>query len=125
LLDKTGTITVGNRRATRFLPLGDFAATEVGCLAALASVADQTPEGKSIVELHRRDGKAGGAAALQKGAKFVEFTAQTRMSGGDMPDGRVIRKGAADAVIRHVEAQGGSVPPGTREQVDAVAAQGA
>src|SRR5439155_19795907 len=94
-------------------------------LAALASVADQTPEGKSIVELHRRDAKGGGAAALQKGAKSVEFTAQTRMSGVDLPDGRVIRKGAADAVIRHVEAQGGGVPPGAREQVDAVAAQGA
>jgi K+-transporting ATPase ATPase B chain len=125
LLDKTGTITIGNRRATKFVPLGDIAAREVGQLAALASVADQTPEGKSIVDLYRRDTRGGGPGALQQGARFVEFTAQTRMSGVDMPDGRVIRKGAADAVIRHIEAQGGSVPSGTREQVDLVAAQGA
>jgi K+-transporting ATPase ATPase B chain len=123
LLDKTGTITIGNRRATKFVPLGDFAATEVGHLAALASVADQTPEGKSIVDLYRRDPK--GATSAAPGGRFVDFTAQTRMSGVDLPDGRVIRKGAADAVIRHVEAQGGAVPPGTREQVDAVAALGA
>jgi K+-transporting ATPase ATPase B chain len=125
LLDKTGTITIGNRRATKFLPLGDFAATEAGRLAALASVADQTPEGRSIVDLYRRDSRGGVPASLQQSAKFVEFTAQTRMSGVDLPDGRSIRKGAADAVIRHVEVQGGAVPPGTREQVDAVAAQGA
>ncbi len=125
LLDKTGTITIGNRHATRFVPLGDFAAGEVGRLAALASVADLTPEGKSIVELYRRESKGGVPAALQQGARFVEFTAQTRMSGVDLPDGRSIRKGAADSVIRHVEAAGGSTPAGTREQVDAVAAQGA
>ncbi|HVS34329.1 MAG TPA: potassium-transporting ATPase subunit KdpB [Gemmataceae bacterium] len=125
LLDKTGTITIGNRRATKFVPLGDFAASEVGHLAALASVADLTPEGKSIVDLYRRDSKTGAPAALQQGAMFIEFTAQTRMSGVDMPDGRCIRKGAADAVIRHVEGHGGGVPNGTREQVDAVAAQGA
>ena len=125
LLDKTGTITMGNRRATRFLPLGDFAAVEVGHLAALASVADQTPEGKSIVDLYRRDAKGGAPAAMQQGARFVEFTAQTRMSGVDLPDGRCIRKGAADSVIRHVEGASGAVPKGTREQVDVVAAQGA
>jgi K+-transporting ATPase ATPase B chain len=125
LLDKTGTITIGNRRATKFLPLGDFAAAEVGHLAALASVADQTPEGKSIVDLYRRDAKGGAPAAMQQGARFVEFTAQTRMSGVDLPDGRNIRKGAADAVIRHVEAANGTVPTGTGEQVDIVASQGA
>ncbi len=125
LLDKTGTITMGNRRATRFLPLGDCAAGEVGRLAALASVADQTPEGKSIVDLYRKESKAAAPPAMHQGGKFVEFTAQTRMSGVDLPDGRVIRKGAADSVIRYVEAQGGAVPAGTREQVDVVAAQGA
>jgi potassium-transporting ATPase ATP-binding subunit len=123
LLDKTGTITMGNRRATKFLPLGEFAAGEVGHLAALASTADQTPEGKSIVDLFRQDGKAG--HALPGGGRFVEFTAQTRMSGVDLPDGRNIRKGAADAVIRHVEGANGAVPTGTREQVDMVASQGA
>jgi K+-transporting ATPase ATPase B chain len=126
LLDKTGTITMGNRRATQFLPLGDFAASEVGHLAALASIADQTPEGKSIVDLYRRlPGSTPVAGALPPGARFVEFTAQTRMSGVDLPDGRVIRKGAADAVIRHVQREGGIVPAGTQEQVDAIGSQGA
>ncbi len=126
LLDKTGTITMGNRRATRFIPLGELAATEVGHLAALASAADQTPEGKSIVELYRRttDGMAP-LGALPPGARFVEFTAQTRMSGIDLPDGRVIRKGAADAVVRHVQQQGASLPTRLQEQVDSVASQGA
>jgi K+-transporting ATPase ATPase B chain len=126
LLDKTGTITMGNRRATQFLPLGDFAAAEVGALASHASAADQTPEGKSIVELQRRlaaDG--GGIPSTPSGARFIEFTAQTRMSGVDLPDGRCIRKGAADAVIRHVQTQGGSLPHRVQEQVDAVAGQGA
>jgi K+-transporting ATPase ATPase B chain len=126
LLDKTGTITMGNRRATRFIPLGEFAATEVGHLATLASAADPTPEGKSIVELYRRLADGGSPiGALAAGARFVEFTAQTRMSGIDLPDGRVIRKGAADTVIHHVQRQGGRVPPGLQEQVDSVAGQGA
>ena len=126
LLDKTGTITMGNRRATRFLPLGEWAATEVGHLAALASAADQTPEGKSIVELYRRTADAmAPLAALPQGAHFVEFTAQTRMSGIDLPDGRIIRKGAADAVIRHIQQQGGSLPTRLQEQVDSVAGLGA
>ncbi len=125
LLDKTGTITMGNRRATQFLPIGDLAAAEVGHLATLASAADQTPEGKSIVELYRRTAGSGLVAAIPGGVRFVEFTAQTRMSGVDLPDGRVIRKGAADAVLKHVTAHGGVVPPGTQEQVDAAAARGA
>jgi K+-transporting ATPase ATPase B chain len=126
LLDKTGTITMGNRRATRFVPLGDWSAADVGALAALASAADRTPEGKSIVELHRRgaDGMVA-ASALPSGARFVEFTAQTRMSGIDLPDGRVIRKGAADAVIRHIQHLHGTLPPRLQEQVDGVAGQGA
>ncbi len=125
LLDKTGTITMGNRRATQFLPLTDMAATEVGALAALASSADQTPEGKSIVDLHRKMTNSAGVGALPQGARFIEFSAQTRMSGVDLPDGRVIRKGAVDAVIRYAEGKGGSVPARLREQVDAVAGQGA
>jgi K+-transporting ATPase ATPase B chain len=126
LLDKTGTITMGNRRATRFLPLGDVAATEVGSVAALASAADLTPEGKSIVDLADRLGGPGTTpTALPPGARFVEFTAQTRMSGVDLPDGRVIRKGAVDAVIRHVQQQGGTLPPRLDEQVKTVAEQGA
>jgi potassium-transporting ATPase ATP-binding subunit len=123
LLDKTGTITLGNRRATRFIPLDTIAATEVGHLAALASAADETPEGKSIVELHRRTPGAV-AAVPPPGARFISFTAQTRMSGVDLPDGRSIRKGASDAVLKHIKAQGGTPPLLLDEQVNAVAGQG-
>src|SRR5205807_7618576 len=112
LLDKTGTITIGNRKATQLVPMGDYSAAELGQLAALASFADQTPEGKSIVELFARgpENAAGGApAAPQKrfgedvppDAHFVAFSAQTRMSGIDLPNGRRIRKGAPDAVARY------------------------
>jgi K+-transporting ATPase ATPase B chain len=126
LLDKTGTITIGNRRATQFLPLGGYAAAEVGMLAALASAADQTPEGKSIVELYRQQSPGKTALSeLPTGGRFVEFTAQTRMSGVDLPDGRSIRKGASDAVIKHVRALHGEPPAGWKEHVDAAAAQGA
>jgi K+-transporting ATPase ATPase B chain len=133
LLDKTGTITIGNRRATQFVPLGGYAATDVGRLAALASVADLTPEGKSIVDLFQRlpNGQAGSAPALRPdmgvpdGSRFVEFTAQTRMSGIDLPDGRQVRKGAADAIILHVQRGGGNLPDGLQPQVNAVASKGA
>ncbi len=123
LLDKTGTITMGNRQATHFIPLGNYSAEEVGRLSALASAADLTPEGKSIVELVRR--QAGAAPAVPHGGHFIEFTAHTRMSGVDLPDGGRIRKGAPDAVLRHVQREGGTVPEGTQGQVDAVASQGA
>ena len=122
LLDKTGTITRGNRRATEFLPIGSFTAEEVGRLAALASLADETPEGKSIV------------AAVQvrqvtenpaPGTRFVPFTAQTRMSGIDLPDGGRIRKGSVEAMIAYVEKQRGQVPPELMPTVTRVAARGA
>src|SRR5262245_10168960 len=118
LLDKTGTITVGNRKATQFVPADGYAATDLGHMAALASVADQTPEGKSIVELYPKlpaeapgngpPGYPGRAqAVVPDGSRFVEFTAQTRMSGIDLPDGRRIRKGAPDAIINHITKSGG------------------
>jgi K+-transporting ATPase ATPase B chain len=134
LLDKTGTITIGNRRATRFVPDGRYSAAELGRLAALASVADQTPEGKSIVDLYQKlpvDGIGNTIhvdrpeSVVPSGSHFVEFTAQTRMSGLDLPDGRQIRKGAAEAVIRYVQNGHGQVPDGLQQQVDAVASQGA
>jgi K+-transporting ATPase ATPase B chain len=131
LLDKTGTITIGNRRATQFIPMGDYSAPQLGELAALASFADQTPEGKSIVDLYQRgagDGAASPArlsALVPPGARFIEFTAQTRMSGIDLPDGRRIRKGAPDAVVRHVKQCEGRLPERLQEQVDAVASKGA
>jgi K+-transporting ATPase ATPase B chain len=122
LLDKTGTITVGNRQATQFIPFGDYNAVEVGRLAALASAADQTPEGKSIVTLHT---KSGDRLGLPPGAHFIEFTAQTRMSGIDLPDGRRIRKGAPDAVLRYVRQDHGVVPVNLETLVAGVASQGA
>jgi K+-transporting ATPase ATPase B chain len=125
LLDKTGTITIGNRRATQFLPLGELAAEEVGRLAALASAADETPEGKSIVELYHRQAGGDGSAEPGPGARFVAFTAQTRMSGVDLTDGRVIRKGAPDAVIKHVRHQNGTLPTLLDDQVKTWASQGA
>jgi K+-transporting ATPase ATPase B chain len=136
LLDKTGTITIGNRKATQFVPMCEATALDLGYLAALSSVADLTPEGKSILDLYQRmaDGTPGKAqgpsparvdANAPPGARFVEFTAQTRMSGIDLPDGRQIRKGAADAVVRHVKAQNGVIPAQLQSQVDAVASKGA
>jgi K+-transporting ATPase ATPase B chain len=125
LLDKTGTITMGNRRATQFLPLNDQAAAEVGHLAALASAADETPEGKSIVELYHRMPGGGVAFTPPERSHFVPFTAQTRMSGVDLPDGRVIRKGAPDAVIKQVQRQGGTLPVLLDEQVKTWAGRGA
>lgn len=134
LLDKTGTITVGNRFATQFLPMGGYTAVEVGRLAALASVADQTPEGKSIMQLYqklcldgtgRHEPAARLEAAIPHGARFIDFTAQTRMSGIDLPDGRRIRKGAPDAVVRHIRQSNGSLPEPLQQEVDATASRGA
>jgi K+-transporting ATPase ATPase B chain len=124
LLDKTGTITMGNRRATRFVPLGEYSAVEVGRLAALASSADETPEGRSVVELYRRLSGAE-LAEPPAGSRFVPFSAQSRMSGIDIPNDESIRKGAADAITRHTQQNGGTLPAGMTEQVNAVAAQGA
>ncbi len=126
LLDKTGTITIGNRRATRFVPAGEYSAVEVGRLAAMASDSDETPEGKSIVELFRRDEPPGQAQWLPPvGAKFVPFSAQTRMSGIDVPNGENIRKGAIDAVLKYIQHNHGSVPDAIQEQARLAASQGA
>jgi K+-transporting ATPase ATPase B chain len=135
LLDKTGTITVGNRRATQFVPVGNYTAADLAKLAALASFADQTPEGKSILDLFQKQPTGAGfnahsfdnrlEALIPDGARFVEFTAQTRMSGIDMPDGGQIRKGAPDSIVRHVQNNRGQVPERMQQQVDAVASKGA
>jgi len=119
MLDKTGTITVGNRRATSFLPLAGWTEQSLAALAALASVADPTPEGKSIVKL------AGISPKLPQGAEFVPFSAQTRMSGVDLEDGQRIRKGAADAVIKFAKREGGKIPANLEAMVDGVASKGA
>jgi potassium-transporting ATPase ATP-binding subunit len=131
LLDKTGTITMGNRRASQFLPMGSYTAAQLGELAAVASVADQTPEGKSIVDLYRNLAIDGGMklrtveTLVPTGSRFIEFTAQTRMSGVDLPDGRQVRKGAPDTVIKHVQKLNGQLPERVQEQVAGVASRGA
>ena len=123
LLDKTGTITIGNRNATTFLPIGKYSAADVGRLAAIASAADETPEGKSIVRLFEKQSRT--PVIVPPDTQFVPFTAQTRMSGIDLPDGRRIRKGAPDAITKFVESKQGSVPSDLNALVDSVASKGA
>ena len=124
LLDKTGTITIGNRHATTFLPVGNYTAHDVGRLAAWSSVADETPEGKTIVALYKE--QSGSPDLINaRDARFVPFTAQTRMSGIDLTDGRQIRKGAPDAVARYIQKRGGSVPKELEAIVESVASGGA
>jgi K+-transporting ATPase ATPase B chain len=125
LLDKTGTITVGNRRATDFIPVGNYSPEDVGRLAALSSTADETPEGKSIVKLFEVQHPNPGLISIPPEAKFVPFSAQTRMSGLDLPSGLSIRKGAADAVIRFVERHKGAAPADLQRLVESVSAKGA
>ncbi|MEG0976129.1 MAG: potassium-transporting ATPase subunit KdpB, partial [Comamonas sp.] len=127
LLDKTGTITLGNRQASEFLPAPGITLQQLAEAAQLSSIADETPEGRSVVALaqDRHAVAARGAAEVQ--AEFVPFTAQTRMSGVDLntPQGtRSLRKGAADAVRRHVEALGGSFPAPVQLAVDHVSRKG-
>jgi len=121
LLDKTGTITEGNRRATQFLPVEGYSSEQIAELAALASVADQTPEGKSIVSLYNSQHTP---VRTPPGARFVPFSASTRMSGLNF-EGHRIRKGAAQAVVAFVRDQGGQVPADLGPLVDGVAARGA
>jgi K+-transporting ATPase ATPase B chain len=122
MLDKTGTITIGNRRATEFIPMRSSSAAELERLAALASLADETPEGKSIVAAVQ---VRQATEAPPPGARFVAFTAQTRMSGIDLPDGGRIRKGSVEAVIAYVESRQGQAPPDLMPTVTRVAARGA
>ncbi len=109
LLDKTGTITLGNRMATEFLPLAGVRIEDLADAAQLSSLADETPEGRSIVVLAKERYNLRGREVGQLDAHFVPFSAQTRMSGVDLAH-RIIRKGAVDAVARHVESLGGKVP---------------
>ena len=100
LLDKTGTITLGNRHATEFVAITGVPEDEVARTAQLASLADETPEGRSIVVLAKEKYGLRGVDVAERNAQFIAFTAQTRMSGVDI-DGSVIRKGAVDAVVEH------------------------
>lgn len=122
LLDKTGTITLGNRQAAAFLPAAGVTERELADVAQLASLADETPEGRSIVVLAKRFGIRG-RALEHLHAAFVPFTAQTRMSGVDVGDRR-IRKGAFDAVRRHVESLGAPFPADVARTVEDTARRG-
>ncbi len=123
LLDKTGTITLGNRQATEFIPLPGVTDAEIADAALLSSLADETPEGRSIVVLAKERYGLRGRELAEPRAVFVPFTAQTRMSGVDL-DGRQIRKGAADSIERYVAANGGSSAPELRAMVDRIARAG-
>jgi K+-transporting ATPase ATPase B chain len=123
LLDKTGTITLGNREATEFVPAAGVPERDLADAAQLASLADETPEGRSVVVLAKERYGIRGREIHELGATFVPFTAQTRMSGVDF-DGRSIRKGAADAVEAYLETKGGSLPPDVRNAVHAIAKAG-
>ena len=122
LLDKTGTITLGNRMASRFVPVEETGEKALAEAAQLASLADETPEGRSIAVL-AKERFAIRERALGAGHVFIPFSATTRMSGLDT-DGRRIRKGAAEAVCRWVTEQGGSVPPGLHAAVEEIARAG-
>jgi K+-transporting ATPase ATPase B chain len=124
LLDKTGTITLGNRQATAFVPAAGVTESALADAAQLASLADETPEGRSIVVLAKEKHQIRERAIEKLGATFVAFTAQTRMSGVNL-SGRQVRKGAADAIEAHVQKLGGVFPPEVRQSVDAIAKVGA
>jgi K+-transporting ATPase ATPase B chain len=123
LLDKTGTITLGNRQATAFLPAPGVTEAELADAAQLASLADETPEGRSIVVLAKQAFQLRARDVHELGATFVPFTAQTRMSGVDLPHGE-IRKGSFDAIEAYVGLKGGRIPADVREAVEGVARGG-
>jgi len=140
LLDKTGTITLGNRHASAFMPAPGYKETELADAAQLASLADETPEGRSIVVLAKQKFNLRERDIAALGAHFVHFSAQTRMSGVDLPlaaqvpqvvggsyvplQVRQVRKGAADAIRRHVESIGGSFPQAVQVAVDDISRGG-
>jgi potassium-transporting ATPase ATP-binding subunit len=125
LLDKTGTITIGNREATEFLPVEGVSPEELANVAQLSSLADYTPEGRSITVLAKNQfGLRERSEGELQGAEFVEFTAQTRMSGVNLADGREVRKGAASSVAQWVRDNGGTPPPELGGMVDGISAVG-
>jgi potassium-transporting ATPase ATP-binding subunit len=123
LLDKTGTITLGNRQAAAFVPMPGVGEAELAEAAQLSSLADETPEGRSIVVLAKQYGIRERELASHE-ARFVPFTAQTRMSGVDL-DGALLRKGADDAIVRWVADEGGAAPVELEAEVDRIAREGA
>jgi K+-transporting ATPase ATPase B chain len=123
LLDKTGTITLGDRQATDFIPAAAVTEKALAEAAQLASIADQTPEGRSVMVLAKQRFNLRERDLASLKATFVPFSAHTRMSGVDF-EGRQLRKGAADCIRKHVEAQGGRFPADVQTNVEAVARRG-
>jgi K+-transporting ATPase ATPase B chain len=122
ILDKTGTITYGNRMAAKFIPVGNSNEQELMHYSVISSLKDDTPEGKSVIELGER--LSGKHQEAIPGMEFLEFTAQTRMSGVNLPDGTRIRKGASDAIQKYVQDLGGSIPKDLEAKVNEVAKLG-
>ena len=123
ILDKTGTITIGNRQATEFIPADGISMQTLADAAQLASLADETPEGRSIVILAKEKYGLRGRDIAEIGATFIPFTAQTRMSGANLP-GRQIRKGAAQAIEEYVAQQSGTFPATVQKMVEIISRQG-
>lgn len=125
LLDKTGTITLGNRMATEFLPVQGISAEQLAVAAQMSSLADETAEGRSIVVLAKEKYNLRGEGALKSTATFIPFSASTRMSGVDyVNEKRSIRKGAADSVIKHVRSMGGTIPSDLNAIVESISKVG-
>src|SRR5579875_1846404 len=123
LLDKTGTITLGNRQAVEFIPVDDATESELADAAQLSSPADETPEGRSIVVLAKEKYSLRGREVAEHEAQFIPFSAYTKMSGVNI-DGRQLRKGATDAVTNFVREAGGKVPPALTEVSDRISRNG-
>src|SRR6516162_1388795 len=123
LLDKTGTITLGDRLATEFIPVGSVRTEELADAAQLASLADETPEGRSVVVLAKNQYNLRGRELAHADARFIPFSAQTRMSGVDL-GGRQIRKGAGEQIVSFVRESGGSIPADLAPVVERIAKSG-
>lgn len=123
ILDKTGTITFGNRLAAEFIPVGRATRETIARFALIASLKDETPEGRSVIELAARQGINIDKSEYDK-AKNVEFTSQTRMSGLNLPNGAQVRKGASDTIQNHVTGLGGVIPEDLQSSVDKVSRLG-
>ncbi|WP_339268515.1 potassium-transporting ATPase subunit KdpB [Paenibacillus sp. FSL R5-0470] len=123
ILDKTGTITFGNRMASEFVPVGNETEAELTAWAAISSLKDETPEGRSVIELAKKLERSYDSK-LAEGGEIVEFKAETRMSGIDLQDGRCVRKGAVDSVKKWVQSKGGVIPANLDSNSDAIARMG-
>jgi K+-transporting ATPase ATPase B chain len=123
ILDKTGTITFGNRLASEFIPVGDANMEDLIKYSIISSLKDDTPEGKSIVELGKKLGKELDYKEYED-SDFIEFTAQTRMSGVDLKDGTIIRKGAGDSIKNRIKELGGKIPSDLEESINRVSKAG-